>query len=97
MAGWRGGDKERLENDGKLWEMVLMGVNWCMRMARRQHRAAKGSNDLSQSTRLNQKEKPKPRQRNVCPVSGCWHPKALRYMKNRSHGSEFSLHHLSLL
>lgn len=50
QGGGRGGDEERVENDGKLWEMFLMGVTWFMRMAWRQHRAAKGGNDLSQNT-----------------------------------------------
>lgn len=44
------GGEERVENDGKLWEMFLMDVTWFMRMAWRQHRAAKGGNDLSQNT-----------------------------------------------
>ena len=48
---WEGGweERRREENDGKLWEMLLMEVNLCMRRAWRQHKVAKGGNNLSQS------------------------------------------------
>lgn len=79
------------------WEMLRMGVNLYMRKAWRQHKVAKGGNNLCQWEWLNQTEKPKPSQKNVSPDSDCWYHEEL--MNNRSHWREVQscLYHLSLL